>query len=51
MLSQGSGRHYLYMLAGLDQLSHEALQLIVPLDQAAEVRIQSLLQTNQTEKA
>ena len=32
------------MLTGLDQLSHQPLQLIVPLDQMTQVGIQRLLQ-------
>lgn len=34
------------MLAGLDQLPHERLQLVVPLDQIAEVGVQGLLWSN-----
>lgn len=37
---------YLHMLARLDQLPHEVLQLAVPLDQIAEVGIQHLLRKN-----
>lgn len=36
------------MLAGLDQLAHEILQLIISLDQVAEVDVKSLLEINQT---
>lgn len=32
------------MLTGLDQLSHQPFQLIVPLDQMTQVGIQRLLQ-------
>lgn len=34
------------MLAGLDELPHERLQLVVPLDQIAEVGVQGLLWSN-----
>lgn len=34
------------VLAGLDQLPHERLQLVVPLDQIAEVGVQGLLWSN-----
>lgn len=34
---------HLHVLARLNQLPHQTLQLIVPLDQIAEVRLQCLL--------
>lgn len=34
---------YLHMLADLDQLAHQSFQLIVPLNQIAEVGVQGLL--------
>lgn len=45
--SQGYWTH-LYMLARLDQLPHERLQLVVSLDQTAQVGVQGLLQQTHT---
>jgi hypothetical protein len=35
------------MLAGLDELPHHRLQLIVPLDEVAQVAVQRLLKSAQ----
>lgn len=46
MLAQEDLHTDLDVLAGLDQLPHERLQLVVPLDQIAEVGVQGLLWSN-----
>lgn len=46
LLAQEDLHTDLDVLAGLDQLPHERLQLVVPLDQIAEVGVQGLLWSN-----